>query len=144
MSLENALNNLADAIKAQTALLAGNAAPAPAKAAGKGKTAEAAPADENDNAGPAKAAAKDAGKKAPAAGKAAPAPASSAAVIDPAYAPVKTAILDAIAKGHRTQVTAVLKEYGAATGQDLTPDVYDEVLGKLDEIVNPAAEGDLA
>ncbi len=61
---------------------------------------------------------------------------------DPSYAPVKQAILSAISGGHRAAVTKILSEYNAKNGQDLPREVYDEVLGKLDAVIN--GEGDLA
>lgn len=61
-----------------------------------------------------------------------------------AYAPVKKAILDAIAGGHRKSITDMLAEYDAKTGQDLSPDVYPEVLEKIAVIVGGELEGDLA
>lgn len=141
MSLEQALNNLADAIKAQTALIAGSITAAPAKAS-KDKAAPV--DDENDNVPTAaKEAVKAAGKKAPAPAPKVAAPATTAAAapaIDPAYAPVKAAIMAAIAKGHRAAVTALLNQHGAKTGQDLDASVYDEVLGELDALVNPDAD----
>lgn len=64
------------------------------------------------------------------------APAKTDDGIDPAYAPVKAAILDAIAKNFRPQIAALFKKYGAKNGQELDPTTYDEVLGEIDGIVN--------
>lgn len=146
MSLEQALTDLANAIKAQTAALTANANGAPAKtvptstvketaapkaaAVAETDTTAETPKKPNPSTSKATSAPKAASAKAPAADEG----------VDPAYVPVKAAILSAIAGGHRTAVTALLKKHGAKTGQDLAPDVYDEVLGELDGIVNGEAD----
>lgn len=61
-----------------------------------------------------------------------------------AYAPVQAAILDAVSKNLRPEITALLTSYGAKTGKDLSPDVYDEVLGKIAKIVAGESEEELA
>lgn len=95
----------------------------------------------------AKAKADDAEKAEPKAETAKPAP-KAAAKAETAggaadYAPVKQAILDAIKNGHRKSITDMLAEYGAKTGQDLTPDTYAEVLEKIAVITGGEVE-DLA
>lgn len=70
------------------------------------------------------------------------APAADGSVADPAYAPVKAAILDAIAKNHRPEIQALFKKYKVKNGQELDSSTYDDVLGDIDAIVN--GEGELA
>lgn len=66
--------------------------------------------------------------------------AKAAAPKGDAYAPVKKAILDAIAAGHRKSISDMLAEYDAKTGQDLSPDVYPEVLEKIAAVVGGEVE----
>lgn len=67
----------------------------------------------------------------PATPAATPAPAANEA-----YAPVKAAILAAVAAGKKPQITAMLAEYDAKTGLDLKPESYSEVLEKITVITN--------
>lgn len=139
MSLEAALKENTETMRELIEVLTRTNLPEAQAAAGKAakpaapKAAKPA-AEETDKA--------EAPKKAAApAAKAAAAPAKKADA--DAYAPVKKAILDAIAGGHRKSITDMLAEYDAKTGQDLTPDVYDEVLEKISVIVGGEVE-DLA
>lgn len=136
MSLEQALADLAAAIREQTAaVLNDRAAHATPRAISTG----------GERIDPAAEADASAGKKAAAkvTAKPAPAPTKAAAKSDDGYAPVKAAILAAIGAGHRKSVTDLLAEYDAKTGQDLTPEAYSEVLEKLEVITNGGVE-DLA
>lgn len=146
MSLEAALKENTETMRELIEVLTRTNLPEAQAAAGKAaKTKPAAEAEDADK--PAflkgKAAAKPAAAAAekPAAAKPAPA---KAAKSDDAYAPVKAAILKAIADGHRKSITDMLAEYDAKTGQDLDPSVYDEVLEKISVINGGEVEGELA
>lgn len=144
MSLEAALKENTETMRELIEVLTRTNLADVQAAAGKatkpaGKAAKAAPAAEETDKPEPKAEPKAEAAK-PAA-KAAAAPAKKADA--DAYAPVKKAILDAIAGGHRKSITDMLAEYDAKTGQDLTPDVYDEVLEKISVITGGEVE-DLA
>lgn len=144
MSLEAKIAELTTAVQVLTEVMTSGGTPtvngkpnASSKVPSKATKAEAEPED-NETPPPAFL------KKEVAATKAAaktPAKAAAPAKGD-AYAPVKKAILDAIAAGHRKSISDMLAEYDAKTGQDLTPDVYDEVLEKIGVITG--GEVDLA
>lgn len=142
MSLEAAIKELTTAVNVLNETLSkpgmnpGAVNKAPKAAPAKVPTIEEDVFDEPE-AKPAKPVAKPAAPKPAPAVKTAPVKADS-----DAYGPVKKAILDAIANGHRKSITDMLAEYDAKTGQDLTPDVYEEVLEKITVITS--GEGDLA
>lgn len=56
------------------------------------------------------------------------------------YAPVKKAILDATAAGHRKSIKDMLAEYEVQTGADLPVESYAEVLEKIAVITSGEVE----
>lgn len=140
MSLEAALKENTEAVLKLAAALAPLAENLPAKKAAPKAATPAAEVSE-ELAEPAKPAAKAPTKPVL---KAASTPAAKADEgIDPGYAPVKAAILDAINNHNkRPEIAAMFKKYGVKNGQELDSSVYDEVLGEIDAIVN--GEGELA
>ena len=124
MSLEEAINNLTAAVKANTAALG---------AGGKGATSAAAP----------KATPPVAGK--PAVAKPAAKPAAKAVPTDDEgipYEGVKAKILElgAIPGTGRAAVAAILKQFGVAKGPDLTPDQHEEAITLLQEKIDELGE----
>lgn len=147
MSLEAAIKELTTAVTVLNETLSkpgmhpGAVNKAPKAAPAKAPTIEEDVFDEPEAkaAAPAKPAVPKAAKPA---APAAPVATADAAKND-AYAPVKKAILDAVAAGHRKSINDMLAEYDAKSAKDLTPDVYPEVLEKVAAITGGEVE-DLA
>lgn len=146
MSLEAAIKELTTAVQVLTEVMTSGGQPivnGKANPSSKVPTAKAAPAAEEGEDTPTPAFLKNQPKPAaakPAATKTAAgktpetalkkAPASTADVPE-GYAPVQAAIVAAVADGHRKSIKDMLAEYDAKSGQDLDPDVYEEVLEKI-------------